>query len=122
MLYLPRLYVYHVDAKKGSDKSETFKIMEYRLLKFIMNPAMIITWVAGGLMIYAAPGLMEQGWIHVKLTAVILMSAIHTIFARWLKVFAADQNTRSAKYYKIWNEIPTLLMVIIVILVITKPF
>lgn len=122
MLYLPRLFVYHVNAKKGSDLSETLKVMERRLLRFIMNPAMIITWAFGLLLIWSNGALMEQGWMHAKLTLVILMSVLHMMFSKWRKNFAADQNTKTAKFYKIWNEAPTLLMIIIVILVVAKPF
>lgn len=122
MLYLPRLFVYHVNAKKGSDLSETLKVMERRLLRFIMNPAMIITWALGLLLIWSNGALMEQGWMHAKLTLVILMSVLHMVFSKWRKNFAADQNTKTAKFYKIWNEAPTLLMIIIVILVVVQPF
>jgi len=122
MLYLPRLYVYHAQSKIGSEQSETFKTMERRLLRFIMNPAMILTWVFALLMIYANPGLFESGWMHVKMTAVILMSALHMVFSKWRKNFAADKNTRDAKFYKIWNEAPTVLMILIVIMAVAKPF
>lgn len=122
MFYLPRLYAYHADAEKGSDKSETFKIMERRLLRIIVNPAMIATFLFGGLMIAANTGLMQQGWIHVKLLLLFLMTGCHGMFARWRKVFDRDQNTRPAKFYKIWNEVPTVLMIIIVILAVMKPF
>lgn len=122
MLYLPRLFVYHADAEKGSDKSETFKVMERRLLRLIINPAMIAAFVFGILMIVANPGLMQMGWFHAKLGLVLLMTAVHGFFARWRKQFARDENTRPAKFYRIWNEVPTLLMILIVILVIVKPF
>lgn len=122
MLYLPRLFVYHVGAKKGSELSETLKVMERRLLRFIMNPAMIITWVLGLLLLMSNPALMEQGWMHAKLTLVILMSILHMVFSKWRKNFAKDQNTKTAKFYKIWNEAPTLLMIAIVIFVVIKPF
>lgn len=122
LLYLPRLFVYHVGAKKGSDLSETLKVMEHRLLRFIMNPAMIVTWVIGLTMLYGNSALMEQGWMHAKLTLVILLSVLHMMFAKWRKTFAADQNVRDAKFYKIWNEGPTVLMIIIVILAVAEPF
>lgn len=122
MLYLPRLFVYHADAEKGSDKAETFKIMESRLLRYIMNPAMGAAWVFGGLMLWANPALFESGWIHIKLTCIVLMTVIHHVYARWRKVFARDENQKPAKFYKIWNEVPTVLMIIIVILAVTKPF
>ena len=122
MLYLPRLFVYHADAEKGSDKSETFKIMERRLMRLIINPAMIAAFLFGILMLVANTGLLQQPWMHVKLTLVILMSAIHGLFSRWRKAFERDLNTRPAKFYRIWNEVPTLLLVLIVILAVVKPF
>lgn len=122
MLYLPRLYVYHANAPKGSDKSETFKVMERRLLRFIMNPAMIASLVFGVLMIWANPDLMKQGWMHAKLGLIVLMFGLHGVFSKWRKVFERDENTRSAKFYKIWNEAPTLLMIIIVIMAVAEPF
>jgi putative membrane protein len=114
--------VYHVGAKKDSDLSETLKVMERRLLRFIMNPAMIITWALGLLMLWSNAALLEQGWMHAKLALVILMSVLHMMFAKWRKTFAVDENTRSAKFYKIWNEAPTLLMIAIVVLAVVKPF
>lgn len=122
MLYLPRLFVYHVDAKKGSDLSETLKVMERRLLRFIMNPAMILAFIFGGLMLWANPDLFHQPWMHMKLTAILLMSGVHGFYSRWRKDFAADRNQRSVKFYKIWNEAPTVLMIIIVIMAVAKPF
>lgn len=122
MFYLPRLFAYHADAEKGSDKSETFKVMERRLLRIIINPAMIAAFVFGIMMIIANPGLLQTPWFHAKLTLVLLMTAVHGLLARWRKVFMRDENTRPAKFYKIWNEVPTVLMIIIVILAIVKPF
>ena len=122
MLYLPRLYVYHAGAKEGSEESETFKVMENRLLRYIMNPAMIATWLFGTMMITANPDLFSMGWMHVKFTAVILMTVIHMIYARWRRKFAVDDNLHTGKFYKIWNEIPTILLIIIVIMAIAKPF
>lgn len=121
MLYLPRLFVYHVDADVGSDKSETFKIMERRLLKAIINPAMISSWIFGLWAAYEI-GAFSQGWFHAKLTLVLLMSAAHGYLARCVKVFARDENEKSAKFYRFLNEVPTVLMIVIVILVIGKPF
>lgn len=121
MLYLPRLFVYHADAEKGSDKSETFKIMERRLMRAIINPAMIAAFIFGILMIVANPALMHEGWLHAKLTLVILMSAVHGLFSRWRKVFERDANIRPARFYRIWNEVPTVMMIMIVILVMVKP-
>lgn len=122
MLYLPRLYVYHADAQKGSEASETFKIMERRLLRFIVNPAMIAAWLFGGLMIWANPDLLHQGWMHAKLTALGGMQIVHALFARWRRHFAQDRNIHSAKFYRVWNEVPTALMVLVVLLAVLKPF
>lgn len=122
MFYLPRLFAYHAESAPGSDKSETFKVMERRLLRIIINPAMMAAFALGGLMIWANPAVMQGGWFHAKLTLVLLMTACHGLFARWRKVFMRDQNRRPAKFYKIWNEVPTLLMIIIVILAVVKPF
>ena len=122
MAYLPRLFVYHSEAEVGSDKSETFKIMERRLLRGIINPAMIAAFLFGGLMIWANPELMHQGWFHVKLTLVILMTAFHGFFARWRKAFDRDENVHSSRFYRIINEAPPVLVVFIVILVVVKPF
>lgn len=122
LLYLPRLFVYHCDAEAGSQQSETFKIMERRLLRAIMNPAMIIAWIFGGLLVawHAAGGF--EGWLHVKLAAVVGMTIVHHILGRRRKEFADDRNSRPARYYRILNEVPTVLMVVIVIMVIVKPF
>ncbi len=123
MLYLPRLFVYHVDAEKGSDTSETFKVMERRLLKYIMTPAMIAAWILGLSMIIANPSIMSgQGWMHAKLLFVVLMSGAHGILAANVRRFANDQNTKSAKYFRILNEAPTVLMIAIVILAVVQPF
>lgn len=121
MLYLPRLYVYHCDAEPGSDKSETFKVMERRLLRAIMNPAMIGVWVFGLIMLYLGD-LWREHWMMAKLALVIGMSVLHHLFALWRKDFEVDRNTRSARFYRIANEVPTLLMIGIVILVIVQPF
>jgi len=121
IFYLPRLFVYHVDAEVGSVQSETFKIMERRLLKAIMTPAMVGAWGFGiWLMILGSHH--QQGWIHVKILLVILMSVFHMFCAKWLKDFANDLNKRPAKFYRLVNEIPTVLMIFIVILVVVKPF
>jgi putative membrane protein len=121
MLYLPRLFVYHCAAEPGSAQSETFKVMERRLLRAIINPAMIATWVFG-LWLAWEGGFFRAGWLHGKLALVLALSAVHGLFARWVKDFAADRNPRSAKFYRIVNEVPTLMMIGIVILVILKPF
>jgi len=121
MLYLPRLFVYHCEAEPGSPQSETFKSMERRLLKVIINPAMIATW-ALGLWLAWTGGWLTAGWLHAKLALVLILSGVHGLFARWVKDFAADRNRRSAAFYRIVNEVPTLLMIGIVILAIVKPF
>ncbi|RMF09717.1 MAG: protoporphyrinogen oxidase HemJ [Alphaproteobacteria bacterium] len=123
MFYLPRLYVYHAGVPVGSAQSELFKVMERRLLRVIINPAMIATFLFGG-MLLATPGVVDwsAGWIHLKLTAVLVMSAYHGFLARWRKAFEQDRNTKSAKFYRWMNEVPTVLMIVIVIAVTVKPF
>jgi len=121
MLYLPRLFVYHCEAAPGSPTSETFKVMERRLLKAIINPAMIATWVLGLWLVWAG-GWWGSGWFHAKLALVLVLSAVHGLFGRWVKDFAADRNARSQKFYRWMNEVPTVLMIAIVILVMVKPF
>ncbi|MEH0070810.1 protoporphyrinogen oxidase HemJ [Pannonibacter sp. Pt2-lr] len=121
MLYLPRLFVYHCDATPGSAQSETFKVMERRLLKAIINPAMISSWIFGLWVAYEINAF-SDGWFHAKLTLVLLMSGAHGYLAGRVKVFARDENTKPAKFYRILNEVPTVLMILIVILVIGKPF
>ena len=123
MLYLPRLYVYHADAEPGSDKSETFKIMERRLLRAITNPAMASSFAFGVLML-ATPDAIDwsMGWIWVKLAMIVAMLAIHGLLARWRRDFEADRNTRPGKFYRMWNEAPTIPLIVIVIMVIVKPF
>ncbi len=123
MLYLPRLFVYHTSAKIGSEMSETFKIMERRLLKIIINPAMIATWIFGLLMLYARwDYLMGEAWMHAKLLIVFLLSGVHGMFAKQVKIFARDENKKSDRYFRIINEVPTIMMIIIVILVVVEPF
>ena len=121
MLYLPRLFVYHCEAEPGSKQSETFKVMERRLLKAIINPAMIVTWLAGLWMVWEG-GWYKAGWFHAKFALVILMSALHGFFTARVRDFALDRNSRSQRFYRIINEVPTVLMIAIVILVIVKPF
>ena len=121
MLYLPRLFVYHCQAAPGSKESETFKLMEWRLLKLIINPAMIATWVFG-LWLAWEGGWFRSGWLHGKLALVIGLSVLHGFFVRWVKNFATDRNTHSQKFYRLINEIPTVLLIVIVILVVVKPF
>ena len=122
MLYLPRLYVYHCDAEAGSQASEMLKVMERRLLRAIINPAMVASFVFGGIMLLT-PGVIDWGdyWVYGKLVLVLAMGAIHGEFARWRRDFEADRNMRPARFYRIMNEAPTLLMIGIVILVVVKP-
>jgi putative membrane protein len=123
LLYLPRLFVYHCDVARGSAESERFKIMETRLLKQIMTPAMLATWTFG-LLLVLTPGVIDwaAGWWHVKLLCVILMSGAHGAQSAWRRRFLEDRNTRPQRFYRIVNEIPAVLMVIIVMMVIAKPF
>jgi putative membrane protein len=121
MLYLPRLMVYHVDAAPGSVQSETFKVMERRLLRGIMNPAMIVTWVLGLYLAWAAFGF-KGGWLHGKILLVVLLSGVHGYLVGRVRDFANDRNTKSGRFYRVINEVPAVLMVGIVILVIVKPF
>ena len=121
MLYLPRLFVYHCKAEVGSKQSETFKVMERRLLKAIINPSMIVTWMAG-LYLGWAGGWLAAGWLHGKLLLVVALSGVHGFFSRCVKDFGVDRNVRSEKFYRIINEVPALLMIGIVVLVVIKPF
>jgi putative membrane protein len=121
MLYLPRLFVYHADAEKGSKQSETFKVMERRLLRGIMNPSMIVVWVVGFWMAING-GWMVAGWLHAKLALVLAMSAVHGMFSKWRKDFEADRNTRPARFYRMWNEVPAVILITIIVLVVIKPF
>ena len=121
MLYLPRLFIYHCDAEKGSKQSETFKVMEGRLLRVIINPAMVISWVLG-LWLAWHSGFWQSGWFIAKLLAVIALSASHGYFSAAVRSFAEDRNTRPAGHWRLMNEVPTLLMIVIVVLVIVKPF
>lgn len=123
LLYLPRLYVYHCGQASGSDVSETFKVMERRLLRAIMNPAMIATFITGGILIwYLGSAAWTMGWLHAKLTLVVAMAAMHGFMAKWRKYFATDRNHRSETFYRVMNEVPTVLMIGIVILAVFKPF
>ena len=126
MLYLPRLFVYHCAAEKGSVQSETFKVMERRLLRGIINPAMVATWLLGLWLAWHGPdsryGWFASGWFGAKLCLVLALSAFHGFLARWRKDFAADNNRHSQNFYRIINEIPTLLLIAIVLLAVVKPF
>src|ERR1700743_2390302 len=121
MLYLPRLFVYHCEAEAGRKQSETFRVRERRLLRPIINPAMIVTWLAGLYLAWSGEWF-SAGWLHGKLLLGVILSGVHGFFARCVKDFAADRNTRSQKFYRIINEVPTILMIGIVILVVVKPF
>ena len=121
LLYLPRLFVYHCQAEKGSDKSETFKVMERRLLRGIMNPAMVVVWITGPLLVWLG-GFWMEPWFHAKVLLILLLTGMHHMFGRWRKDFEQDRNTRSERFYRIANEVPTVAMIFIVILVIVKPF
>ncbi|HEV3045632.1 MAG TPA: protoporphyrinogen oxidase HemJ [Roseiarcus sp.] len=120
MLYLPRLFVYHADSERGSTQSETFKAMERRLLKAIINPALIVLWLTGLWLAYDT-GFYRSPWLQAKFALVLALSGLHGYFARLVKVFAADANVRSARFYRALNEVPTVLMILIVVLVVVKP-
>lgn len=122
MLYLPRLFVYHAGASAGSELSETLKLMEYRLLKFIINPAMIATFVFGIALLTLQPVYLQTGWFYAKLALVLGMSGVHGFYAASVRRFATDDNKHSAKFWRIMNEVPTVLMIVIILLVVLKPF
>lgn len=123
MLYLPRLFAYHTRLQPGSEASEMFKVMERRLLRIIINPAMIVTWAAGLWLVYYTNALdpVNGKWMHYKFTLLIFMQILHAMLARYRRYFANDRNTKSEKFYRILNEVPAVLMIGIVILVVVKP-
>jgi len=121
LLYLPRLFVYHCAEDRGSRQAETFKGMERRLLRAIMNPAMIVVWITGPLLAWQA-GMFHDGWLIAKLILVVLLTGYHHALGRWRQDFAAERNRHDARFYRVMNEVPTLLMVGIVVLVVVKPF
>jgi protoporphyrinogen IX oxidase len=123
MFYLPRLFVYHCQTTPGSTDSERFKVMEYRLMKQIINPAMYATWTFG-ILLALTPGVIDwhEGWWHTKLLAVTLMAGVHGALSVWRRAFMEDRNTHSERFYRIMNEAPTVLLMIIVIMVIVRPF
>ncbi len=121
LLYLPRLFVYHCEAPAGSAQSETFKTMERRLYRFIMTPAMIVTWLAGIALVLLGQWF-TAGWFLVKAVLVIALTLVHGLTGNWLTQFAYDRNRHSAKFYRIANEIPTILLIAIVVLAVVKPF
>ena len=120
LLYLPRLFVYHCDAEAGSARSEMLKVMERRLLRAIMTPAMILAFLFGAALIHLVG--LQGGWLHAKLVLVLALAVSHGLMARWRRDFAADRNRRSQRFYRIANEVPTVLMIVIVILAVVKPF
>jgi protoporphyrinogen IX oxidase len=121
MLYLPRLFVYHADAPKGSDVSETFKVMERRLLKMIINPSMILVFITG-IALALLTGYWQAGWLQAKFILVLGLAGLHGYFARCVRTFAEDDNVRPARFYRALNEAPTALMIVIVVLAVVKPF
>ncbi len=123
MLYLPRLYVYHCEVPRGSAESERFKVMERRLMKGIINPAMYAVFTLGIILILT-PGIIDwgDGWWHVKLTCVLLLGAYHGAASKWRRNFLEDRNVKPQRFYRIANEVPAALMAIIVIMVIVRPF
>ena len=122
LLYLPRLFVYHAETAKGSPQSETFKIMERRLLKYITTPAMVVSWALGLYLAFSVIDWSADGWFHLKLVLVVLLSAYHGALAKWTREFGEDRNTHSSRFYRVANEIPTVLMLGIVILAVVRPF
>ena len=121
ILYLPRLFVYHAMQVPGSEMSEIFKFMERRLLKYIMNPAMIIAFLLGGWLIIINPDLLEESWMQFKVIALVIMTGMHASLSRWRRFFAIDENSFSPRFFRIINEVPTVLMIAIVLLAVIKP-
>ena len=122
LLYLPRLFVYHAGTAVGSESSETFKVMERRLLRAIMNPAMIAAFILGGALVaIEGPELMHAGWFHIKVLLVLVLAVMHGLMARWRKEFERDERRRTAKFFRFANEVPTLVLIAIVILAVVKP-
>lgn len=121
MLYLPRLFVYHADVPVGSPQSETFKVMERRLLRAIINPAMVVAWVFGLWLAWRGFAF-SGGWLHAKIGLVVLLSGVHGYLSGGVRRFAEDRNQKSSRHWRVVNEVPTLLMIAIVILVVVKPF
>lgn len=122
MLYMPRLFVYHHSAPVGADASETFKVMERRLAKAIMMPALIVTWVAGvSLFFVQAIDLTQSPWMALKLLSVLAMTIVHMKYLKFVRLFAADERPKTSKYFRILNEVPTVLMIVVVVLVVFKP-
>ncbi len=122
LFYLPRLYVYHTQTTPGTPESERFKVMEAKLLRIIMNPAMIVSWVLGLALVALEPSWLSQGWLHAKILLVLAMSGAHGAMGKWRKELERDERKRTEKFFRGMNEVPTVLMIGIVILVIVKPF
>ncbi|MBL6595829.1 MAG: protoporphyrinogen oxidase HemJ [Candidatus Puniceispirillum sp.] len=122
LLYLPRLFVYHADTQTGSVQGEIFKVMERRLQKAIMTPAMIASFIFGLWMLALNPSLFSEPWFHVKLAAVLLMAGVHGKFSKMRRLLENDENPLSSRAYRIWNEVPTILMIVIVVMAVAKPF
>jgi protoporphyrinogen IX oxidase len=123
LFYLPRLFVYHAEAGPGTAQSETFKVMERRLFRGIMNPALIAVWILGPLLLLSMPeDTMRAGWFHAKLVLVVLLTVFHHRLGRWRKDLEADRSTRSTRFFRLANEVPTVLLVLTVLLVVLKPF
>ena len=121
LLYLPRLFVYHADTQTGSVQGETFKVMERRLQKAIMTPAMVASFIFGLWMLALNPSLFSEPWFHVKLAAVLLMAGVHGKFSKMRRLLEIDEKPLSSKAYRIWNEVPTILMIVIVVMAVAKP-
>ncbi len=122
LFYLPRLFVYHSQVEPGSQASETFKVMERKLLRIIMNPSLVAVWVLGLLLIWAQPGWLTQGWLHIKIAAVVLLTVSHMAMAKWRRLFAGDANPHDHRFYRWANEAPTVLLLVIIFMVYLKPF
>jgi len=124
LLYLPRLFVYHAYEQPGSATSNTFKLMEHRLLRYIMNPAMIAAWAIGLILLghYQVINWSTDIWFHIKFLLVIVLTGYHMMLARWRRLFAEDRNRHSAKFYRWLNEVPTVIMIAVVVLAVARPF
>jgi len=123
LLYLPRLFVYHASASPGSEQSQTFKVMERRLLRAIMNPAMVAAYIFGILLLISSPLVdWAAGWLWIKLAMITVLTVLHHLYGLWRKTFERDENTRPPRFYKIMNEAPTLAMIVLVLMVVVKPF
>jgi putative membrane protein len=121
MLYLPRLFVYHCEMKPGTEEYARFVKMEERLMRIIINPSMIAVWLLG-ILLATSLGAWSQGWLHTKLLFVVILSGLHGMFSRWRRDFAKGQNKHSQRFYRVMNEVPAGLMIVIVLLVVLKPF